>query len=310
MPESRPVERRPIVPDPDASLTRSRRYAPPRPRLWPVKLVSLLLVVAVAGLGWLGWQEQQRFNTLWQQLAGEMSNLHARFDAEEGRGDRLEGIESRLYSIEAHGESVVARMAGLEADVRQVTHHDAPRVESLAETLAGIEAQLDRLNEEARTRDALLGAIRLSVDAIERAGEEGRQALAARIDTVAEGSQQHAAQLEDTEARLQALVDVRDERQEQQERLAERVDALDERLETALNQQAARLDEGLEARDDAMAQRLATLSEQLESLAQQLEAVSEVQQGLPTRITAMEAELLELRQSQLSLSAGLEALQQ
>ncbi len=307
MPESRPVERRPIVPDPDASLTRSRRYSPPRPRLWPVKLMTLLLLVAVAGLGWLGWQEQQRFNNLWQQLAGEMSNLHARFDAEEGRGDRLEGIESRLYSIEAHGESVVARMAGLEADVRQVTQHDAPRLESLAETLAGIEAQLDRLNEEAHTRDALLGAIRLSVDAIERAGEEGRQALAARIDTVAEGSQLHAGQLEDTEARLQALVDVRDERQE---RLVERVDALEGRFETALDQQATRIDEGLEARDDAMEQRLAAMSDQLASLTQQLEAISEVQQGLPTRITAMEAELLELRQSQLSLSAGLEALQQ
>ncbi|WP_445157685.1 hypothetical protein [Halomonas sp. E14] len=307
MPESRPVERRPIVPDPDASLTRSRRYAPPRQRLWPVKLVTLLLVVAVAGLGWLGWQEQQRLHNLWQQLAGEMSNLHARFDAEEGRGDRLEGIESRLYSIEAHGESVVARMAGLEAEVRQVTQHDAPRVESLAETLAAIEAQLDRLNEEAQTRDALLGAIRLSVDAIERAGEEGRQALAARLDTVAEGSQQHAAQIEDTDARLQALVAERDD---QQVNLTERVEALEQRFDTALDQQAMQIDERLDARDDAMTQRLAALSEQLESLNEQLDAISEVQQGLPTRITAMEAELLELRQAQLSLSAGLEALQQ
>ncbi len=137
MPEARPSERRPIVPDPDTSLTRPRRALPPQPRLWPLKFAVLLLLAILIGVVWLGWQERERLSAQLHQITSEMSNVHARFDAEEGRGDRLETIESRLSSVEDHAESIVARMAGLEVDVQQVVERDASRFEALDERGGG-----------------------------------------------------------------------------------------------------------------------------------------------------------------------------
>ncbi|EWH03119.1 hypothetical protein [Halomonas sp. BC04] len=83
MPDARPPERRPIVPDPDTSLTRARRPSQPMPRLWPLRLIVFLLVIALGAVTWFAWQEHQRFEDQLRQLTGEMSNVHARFDAEE-----------------------------------------------------------------------------------------------------------------------------------------------------------------------------------------------------------------------------------
>ena len=124
MPEARPSERRPIVPDPDSSLTRPRRPMAPQPRLWPLKFAVLLLLVMLVGVSWLGWQERERMNAQMQQISAEMSNVHARFDAEEGRGERFERLESRLSAVMDHAESLVARMASLEVDVQQVGERD------------------------------------------------------------------------------------------------------------------------------------------------------------------------------------------
>ncbi|MDX5377719.1 MAG: hypothetical protein LPK08_09420 [Halomonas sp.] len=207
MPEARPSERRPIVPDPDSSLTRPRRPTTPPPRLWPLKFAVLLLLAALLAVSWLGWQERERLNAQLQQVSAEMSNVHARFDAEEGRGDRLETIESRLSSTEEHAESMVARMAGLEVEVQQVSEGEASRFEALDERVDEVSARLERFAEEAETREALLMAVRTSLDSLERAGAEGRETLEARIETVAAVNERQTQRIAEWQDQQEALAE-------------------------------------------------------------------------------------------------------
>ncbi|RDB43312.1 hypothetical protein DU490_08190 [Halomonas sp. DQ26W] len=298
MPEARPPERRPIVPDPDTSLTRARRPAQPMPRLWPLRLTVFLLVFALGAVTWFGWQERQRFDEQWSQLAGEMSNVHARFDAEEGRGDRLEGIESRLSTVENRGESLAARTANLEVEVEQVADIDESRLDALEERLDGVAGQLEVMTEEAAYRDALLSATQDSMNALERAGEEGRQALATRIETVADSTQLTADRLSEWHERFDELAATQ---QDVRGNLAEELAALDERTQA----REAELNRHLEG----VAERMEPLNVELEALVTDQQEHQETVSRLRNRLTAMEAELIELRQTQLALSAGLEALQ-
>ncbi|MCE9662392.1 hypothetical protein LY622_02965 [Halomonas sp. M5N1S17] len=305
MPEARPPERRPIVPDPDTSLTRARRPAQPMPRLWPLRLMVFLLVIALGAVTWFGWQERQRFDEQWRQLTGELSNVHARFDAEEGRGDRLEVIESRLTTLENRGESLAARTANLEVEVEQVADIDESRLDELDDRLAGVAEQLETMAEEAAYRDALLSATQVSMDALERASEEGRQALATRIETVADSSQRTAEQLSEWQGRFDELGDIQ---QDVQAALAEELAGRDERFQ-ALDERTRSQEAELIAQLESVTERLDALNEELEGLASGQQEHQETVSGLQNRLTAMEAELIELRQTQLALSAGLEALQ-
>ena len=278
MPESRPVERRPIVPDPDSSLTRPHRHAYPAPRLWPLKLALLLLLVALIGMSWLGWQERERLHAERQQLAAEMSNLHARFDAEEGRGEYVTALNSRISSLEEHNDSLVARLAGLEVEVQQRREQERSRFAALDERIDATAADLQGLLDEVEEREALLQAVRGSLDSLERVGSEGREGLDARIDALAAAQERHVE-------RFEAL-------QEEHASLAERHQG----VRTSLDDRFSALDE-----------RFAALDTELEELAAAGEALEAVE-ALQPRLNALDTELRELRQEQLRLSADLEAL--
>lgn len=305
MPEARPSERRPIVPDPDSSLTRPRRPTTPPPRLWPLKFAVLLLLAALLAVSWLGWQERERLNAQLQQVSAEMSNVHARFDAEEGRGDRLETIESRLSSTEEHAESMVARMAGLEVEVQQVSEGEASRFEALDERVDEVSARLERFAEEAETREALLMAVRTSLDSLERAGAEGRETLEARIETVAAVNERQTQRIAEWQDQQEALAE---RHQSVRASLDERLATVDEHFQQLLEDEIAALDERWQAREVALERRIDDLAAELEAVAQRDDAAQAVA-SLRSRLTSMETELRELRQEQLSLSAGLEALQ-
>ncbi len=162
---------RPIVPDPDASLAGHRTHAVARVRLWPLWCLILLLMLVLAGLAVGGWQLHQDVQQRLTRLGGELSNVHARFDAEEGRGEALSSLQQRLDTLEsrqqAADEHTDARLAQWEEDV----------LSPLEERLADHEDRLESLSEEAEVRDKTLTAVRNSLDALERAGEEGRGGL-------------------------------------------------------------------------------------------------------------------------------------
>jgi chromosome segregation ATPase len=308
MPEASPPERRPIVPDPDASLSRPRRPLPPPPRLWPLRAMLLLLLLAVGALAWFGWQAQQRLDAQWQRLAGEISNLHARFDAEEGRGERLAGLETRLAALEGRGDFLEARTTGLELALEQVTGDEASRLDGLEGQLETVNTRLDDLTDQAATRDALLAAQQVSLDALERAGEEARQALAIRLERVAEAGARRGVQLEEGETRLEQLAEAQHDTLARLEQVRQ--------AQAHLREALVELDEDMGERHTATVERLALQEARLAGLSSELEAQvanreddQQVVVGLQGRLAVIETELRELRQAQLALSAGLEALQ-
>ena len=283
-------EARPIVPDPDSSLTRPRRQTYPAPRLWLMKLMLLLLLAMLVGMGWFGWQERERLHTELQQVTGEMSNLHARFDAEEGRGQHVSAFGSRLATVEEHNESIVARLAGLEIEVQQSSERGASRFTALDERVDEVVGILDGLRDDVEAREALLGAVRSSLDALERVESEGREGLQAQMAALEASRDRDAQQFETLRESHAALV----------ERYQDTQDSFEDQL--------SGLDERLQALDAEQAQRFADVENELGEPTAMDVALEEVT-ALQSRLGTLETELRELRQEQLRLNAGLEALQ-
>lgn len=284
----RPEPRRaagPIVPDPEASLAAYRPRHPEPPRVWPLWLLILILVVALAAMGWLGWQERQRLTSETARLSGELSNVHARFDAVTGEDQGLERLEARLDTLANQDDPLKSRLAALEDDL-------ATGVERLEGVIDRHETSLARMKAAAATREAMLQAFQESLDALERAGEEGRNALGERLDIISEAhdeSSRRLAELETQGIEAADLEALRDDREAAENRLVDTQEAQHSRIET------------LQAR-------VATLADTLEGVGEAREDEQQQQGALRQRQTALEAEIGELRRSQLALSARLEAL--
>ncbi|MDY7117192.1 hypothetical protein RAN53_12630 [Halomonas sp. SSL-5] len=284
----RPEPRRyagPIVPDPEASLTTHRPRYPQPPRVWPLWLLVLMLGGALGAMGWFGWQERQRLEAESARLSGELSNVHARFDAAIGEGDGLERLETRLEALERQDATQQRRFGVVEEDL-------AAGLERLKGLIDRQATRLTRMGEAAATREAMLVAFQDSLDALERAGEEGRGALEGRLDLLSEAREQHDRRL--TELQERAIDD------DALDAVRENQAAVEERLADGQAEQRSRLEE-LQARVAALAETLEGVDEAREDDRQQWDALRQ-------RLTALEAEAGELRRSQLALSARLEAL--
>lgn len=284
-----------IVPDPEASLSSPRRRGPPPPKVWPLWLLLLGVTAAGGGTGYLAWEERVRFEAELARLSGELSNVHARFDTALGEGDTLTDIEERLSDLERRDEEGEDRLAGFE--------------EALAE---GLEAQeshqesLERLADAATTRETMLIATQTSLDALERAGSEGRAAL--------------GEALESQRRRLDELFEARDEERRHREAIDERLEVLAteidqaeglERLEAdhqALAERLAEAEQTVERGRETLEERLVALSEEVEALAEARDDERGSKEAMAGRLSALEMEIGELRRDQLALSARLEAL--
>ncbi|MES3674508.1 hypothetical protein [Halomonas elongata] len=257
---------RPIVPDPDASLAGHRGHSYRRVRLWPLWCLILLLVLMLAGLAAAGWLFHQDVQQRLTRLGGELSNVHARFDAEQGRGEALASLEERLETLET-------RQASVESSIEErLTRWEDEVLAPIDTRLEELSGHVATLSEEAEVRDKTLSAVRNSLDALERAGEEGRGTL-----------QEHLATLEDA---LEA----------NESRLTEQVQRSDERFSS------------LSADLQALDERLSGLEGDIEALSGSREDARSQVATLSSRLEEMQTELRDLRQTQLALSAQLEAL--
>ncbi len=291
----RPDDRRyarPIVPDPDTSLSVHRRHYPPPPRIWPLWLLVLALSGALAALAWFGWQERLRLEGQLARLGGEFSNVHARFDAALGEGESMDDIEARLEALERRDEAHDGHLSVLEEDLDS-------GLGELETSLASLQDRVARIGESAATREALLAATRTSLDALERAGSEGRAALRERLEAQAEVRERDSERLDALDRALAAL-EADAGQGEALTRLQQAQEALEERLTDALREREARV-ETLAARLSGVAAEVEAAAGSRDDNAQRLDAV-EAQLG------GLAAEIGELRRSQLAMSARLEAL--
>lgn len=269
---------RPIVPDPDASLSAPRWRQPPPPRVWPLWLLVVLLIAAGVALSWVGWQERTRLQAELARVSGELSNVHARFDAEEGRGEAFATLQTRmdeLANLEAELDAVIdERLATRDTRLEQRLTPLENTVTSLEESTTSLDGRLAALSDENDTQSAILSATRTSLDALERAGEEGRAALQERLAALNEA---HEAALDE-------------------------LDELDGRLARQRDAQLSRLTSQEEA--------LSSLEADVEAMAGSRDDAQEQMEMLGNQLRDMESELRELRQSQLVMNAQLEALRE
>lgn len=287
----RPESRRyagPIVPDPEASLAAHRPRWPEPPRIWPLWLLVLMLAGALVAMGWFGWQERQRLISQNSRLSGELSNIHARFDTTIGEGDDIDHLAQRVEALAQQDEIHEQRVGAVEKEL-------VAGLEQLEGLVEGQKMRLTRMGEATATREAMLSAFQESLDALERAGEQGRRALAERLDLVSESHDESVRRLAELQDRVADAADVADLDRRREER-----EAAESRLAAAQEAQLARL-ETLQERVTALAATLEAAGEAREDGQQQRDA-------LRSRLTALEAEVGDMRRSQLALSARLEAL--
>ncbi len=269
---------RPIVPDPDASLSAPRWRQPPPPRLWPLWLLVVVLLAAGAALAWAGWQERARLQAELARVSGELSNVHARFDANEGQGEAFATLQSRLdelANLEAELDAVIdQRLATLETQREQ-------RLAPLEEAIEALESRLASLADEDDNLAAIVDATRNSLDSLERAGQQGRAALRERL------------------AALEAAREAESQRREI--------------LDTALTELEQRLDdqgEALQSQGTALEEQLSALQADVEALEVSRDDEQQRIESLGNRLREVESGLRELRQAQLAMSAQLEVLRQ
>lgn len=291
-----------IVPDPEASLASQRRRGSPPPRmrpLWPLWLLLLGLATAGGGAGYLAWEERQRFDTELARLSGELSNVHARFDAALGEGDALTDIEERLTSLARRDEAHDGLLAVLEEDLAAGLDAQESRHEALQQRLV-------RIAEAAATREAMLAATQVSLDSLERAGVEGRAVLGealeaqrSRLDDLLESQARESHRLAELDERVADLA--ADTGQDEIiESLAADQQAIAERLVTSR--------EGAERERQVLEERLAALGREVEALAEAGDDERSNDDALAARLASLEMEIGELRRTQLAFSARLEAL--
>ena len=267
-----------IVPDVNASLGGQARYTPPAPRLWPLWCLVLLLAGALAGLGYLAWQERANLHEELRQLQGQLSNVHARFDGlDDSRGGNLERFENALDVLGEEQGQLVQRLNEQETQLANVR-------DALAQG-DGSDALSERIDSQADRQDtfqAVLEATRTSLDALERNGDDARAALAARLDTLGGDVAMLSDRLDDLTAKLSQT----EQRQSAQEVVSASLMSSTRSLETDQDALASSID-ALESTQDEFATS---------------------RDALVQRLDEHRAQLTELRQSQLAISAQLESL--
>ncbi|WP_136254552.1 hypothetical protein [Onishia niordana] len=268
-----------IVPDVNASLGGQARYAQPAPRLWPLWCLVLLLSGALGGLGYLAWQERLSLQEELRQLQGQLSNVHARFDGlDANRGGNFERFENALDVMGEEQGQLVERLNEQETQLANLREDMSGSIE-----IGTLDTRLDKQADRQENFQAVLDATRASLDALERSGDDARAALSARLDVV----KSDTATVQERMSALAEKLTQTEQRQSAQE------------VVSASLMSATR---SLEKDQDALASGI-------EESATELDQAEATQEAIQQRLAEYRAQLTELRQSQLALSAQLESLE-
>lgn len=229
-----------IVPDVDQSLDAQRLRQPVKPRLWPLWLLILALMVAIAALAAGFWLEREQLRSELERVGGEISNMHARLDSGDSAvQDKITLVQAQVSTLFQEQEQLAMRFNATREELMSMIPASEDRVS--AEAIDTLLEQIEAQQQTASMRDARLSALSASLDSLE--------------DTA---KTQHAA-LDDDVARLEKSVDRRADRDTAANE--KRYAALSQTLE-ALARKNAKLDDDLRQ----LRQAQLALSAQLEML--------------------------------------------
>lgn len=283
----------PIVPDSDSEMIARHRSAPVRlrrTRTWPLWLACLLLCAGLVALGVYYWLDRQTWLANQRQLAGQLSNLHARLDSlGDSRNASSSDLEQRLADLQSAQQMLQTELSDLETTLSSLEESSADSV-----ALDELAQRFQAAEEERDTLAATMEAMQRSLDILEQSGEEARAVLTARLDDV-------EAALAEAERQRQALAEVDGEFES---RLAQ-LDTIQERLQASLESLSSGTQGEVLA---ALETRLDELAGAVETLRSDDTAQQERLDQLSSRIEASQTSLTELRQNQLALNATIEGM--
>lgn len=263
----------PIVPGPEDELTLHHRSgsANRSARTGPLWLLCLLLLVGLCALASWYWVDRQSWHDTQRELAGQVSNMHARLDGlDDGRDVSASTFEKRIGTLSDKQQSLDHRISELAGTVESLDQQAAD-----SSALEALEKRLDNARQQRDSLTATLSATQRSMNALEQKSDEGRQALATRLDTL-------EASRDELRQRLGSF-------DEASQTLTSRVEAMGKTL-------------------DDLDSRLGDLADQVSRLRDEADSRQSQWQKLDSSVSELRAAITELRQNQVAINATLESL--
>lgn len=272
-----------IVPDVDQSLTAQHLRHRRGPKLWPLWLLMMLIIISLGAAAVGLWYERERLLEEVHRVSGEVSNLHARLDSgDTDTQDTIAFVQAQMTTLFQEQEQLAVAVTSTREELYGLLTSNEELVNG--DALSSIAARISQLEEQAALRDQQLAAIRTSLDSLEQAGTSGRQNLAEEVTYLEEMLSQR---LSATTSRLDDVAKLENESSE----LATNVTAWQEEVDQRFTEVNSTL-ETLSSTDTPVTQ----------------EALQALEQQWSQRLNTLESDIRQVRQAQLAFSAQMEML--
>lgn len=272
-----------IVPDVDQSLTAQHLRHRRGPKLWPLWLLMMLIIISLGAAAAGLWYERERLLEEVHRVSGEVSNLHARLDSgDTDTQDAIAFVQAQMTTLFQEQEQLAVAVTSTREELYGLLMSNEELVNG--DALSSIAERISQLEEQAALRDQQLAAIRTSLDSLEQAGMSGRQNLAEEVTYLEEMLSQR---LSATTSRLDDVAKLENESSE----LATKVTAWQEEVDQRFTEVNSTL-ETLSSTDTPATQ----------------EALQALEQQWAQRLNTLESDIRQVRQAQLAFSAQMEML--
>lgn len=272
-----------IVPDVDQSLTAQHLRHRRGPKLWPLWLLMMLIIISLGAAAAGLWYERERLLEEVHRVSGEVSNLHARLDSgDTDTQDAIAFVQAQMTTLFQEQEQLAVAVTRTREELYGLLMSNEELVNG--DALSSIAERISQLEEQAALRDQQLAAIRTSLDSLEQAGMSGRQNLAEEVTYLEEMLSQR---LSATTSRLDDVAKLENESSE----LATKVTAWQEEVDQRFTEVNSTL-ETLSSTDTPATQ----------------EALQALEQQWAQRLNTLESDIRQVRQAQLAFSAQMEML--
>ena len=266
-----------IVPDVDQSLTAQHLRHRRGPRLWPLWLVLILLMLLLGAAAVGVWYERERLLAEVHRVSGEVSNLHARLDSDDTEAqDAITFVQAQISTLFQEQEQLAVALTNTREELYGLLTENEELVSN--EALETFSQRFEQFQEQAALRDSQLAAIRTSLDALEQAGTSGRQNLVEEV------------------THLEGVIN-------------QRLDTMERQVasdRTATEEQLSIWRENIEQQLTQISSTVAEFKPQEEPASQAELTALEAQ--WTQRLNTLESDLRQVRQAQLAFSAQMEML--
>ena len=266
-----------IVPDVDQSLTAQHLRHRRGPRLWPLWLVLILLMLLLGAAAVGVWYERERLLAEVHRVSGEVSNLHARLDSDDTEAqDAITFVQAQISTLFQEQEQLAVALTNTREELYGLLTENEELVSN--EALETFSQRFEQFQEQAALRDSQLAAIRTSLDALEQAGTSGRQNLVEEV------------------THLEGVIN-------------QRLDTMERQVasdRTATEEQLSIWRENIEQQLTQLSSTVAEFQPQEEPASQAELTALEAQ--WTQRLNTLESDLRQVRQAQLAFSAQMEML--